>query len=84
MVDLQSIFCKVNANSDKLLEFLGPHSSFRFQYRLLTMTTFFEIAVYTDTVYTCGYLFLSLLLLDFVHDKKNSRILGESKTRFWE
>ena len=23
------------------------HSSFRFQYRLLTMTTFFEIAVYT-------------------------------------
>ena len=25
---------------------LEPHSSFRFQYRLFTMTTFFETAVY--------------------------------------
>ena len=40
------IICKVNANSDKLLEMLEPHSSFRFQYRLLTMATFYERAVY--------------------------------------
>ena len=40
------ILCKVNANSNKLLEKFEPHSSFRFQYRLLTMTTFFEIAVF--------------------------------------
>ena len=28
---------------------LKPHNSFQFQYRLLTMTTFFEIAVYSTT-----------------------------------
>ena len=39
------ILCKVNANSNKLLEKFEPYSSFRFQYRLLTTTTFFEIAV---------------------------------------
>ena len=37
---------KVNANSNKLLEKFEPHSSFRFQYRLLTMTTFFKIVVF--------------------------------------
>ena len=41
------ILCKVNANSNKLLEKFEPHSSFWFQYRLLTMTTLFEIAVKT-------------------------------------
>ena len=40
-VNLHSILCKVDANSNKLLELLEPHSSFRFQHRLLTMTTFF-------------------------------------------
>ena len=40
------ILCKVNDNSNKLLEKFEPCSSFRFQYRLLTMTTFSEIAVY--------------------------------------
>ena len=39
------ILCKVNSNSNKLLEKFESHSSFGFQYRLLTMTTFFEIAV---------------------------------------
>ena len=34
------ILCKVNANSNKLLEKFECHSSFQ-----LTMTTFFEIAV---------------------------------------
>ena len=33
-------------NSNKSLGLVEPHSSFRFQYRLFTMTTFFEIAVY--------------------------------------
>ena len=46
MMNLHSILCKVNANSNILLELLEPHSSFRFQYRLLTMTAFLEIAVY--------------------------------------
>ena len=41
-----SISFKVNANSNKLLKKFEPHSSFRFQYWLLTMATFFEIAVY--------------------------------------
>ena len=40
------ILCKVNANSNKLLEKFEPRSSFRFQYRLLIMITFSEIAVY--------------------------------------
>ena len=35
-----------DANSNKLFVLLELHSSFRFQYRLLTKTTFFEIAVY--------------------------------------
>ena len=38
------ILCKVNADSNKLFENFEPHSSFRFQYQLLTMTTFFEVA----------------------------------------
>ena len=47
MKNLHSIFCKVNGNSNKLFVLLEPHSSFRFmQYRLLTITTFFEIAVF--------------------------------------
>ena len=46
MVNLHPILCKVNASSNKLFILLEPHSSFRSQYRLLTMTTFFEIAVY--------------------------------------
>ena len=37
---------KDNANNNKLFVLLKPLSSFRFQYRLLTMATFFEIAVY--------------------------------------
>ena len=41
-----SIFCKVSANSNRLFVLLETHSAFWFQYRLLTMTTFFEIAVY--------------------------------------
>ena len=44
MINLRSILCKVNAYSNKLCVLLEPHSSFRFQYRLLTMTTFSEIA----------------------------------------
>ena len=43
-----SILCKVIANSNRLLEKFDPHSSFRFQYRLLTITTSFEIAVCAD------------------------------------
>ena len=45
MTNLRSILCKVNAYSSKLCMLLEPHSSIRFQYRLLTMTTFFQIAV---------------------------------------
>ena len=45
MMNLHSIFCKVDANSNKLFVLLEPHSSFRFQYRLLAMATFFEIAL---------------------------------------
>ena len=45
MKNLHSIFCKVNANGNKIFPLLKPHSSFRFHYRLLTMKTFFEIAV---------------------------------------
>ena len=45
MMNLHSILCKVDANSNKLFVLLEPHSSFRFQYRLLTMTTFSELAV---------------------------------------
>ena len=35
------IFCKVSANRNKLFVLLELHSSFQFQYRILTMTTFF-------------------------------------------
>ena len=49
MMNLHSILFKVNADSNELLELLEPHSSFRFQYRLLTMTTFSEIAVYASS-----------------------------------
>ena len=48
MVNLHAIFCKSNVNSNKLSVLLEPHSSFQFQYRLLTMTTFFEIAVFSQ------------------------------------
>ena len=50
MKNLHYIYCKVNSNGDKIFVLLEPHSSFRFQYRLLTMTTFFEIAV---NIYIC-------------------------------
>ena len=43
--NLHYIFCKVNANGDKMFVLLEPHSFFRFQYRLLTMTSFSEEAV---------------------------------------
>ena len=46
MMNLHTIFCKIDANSNKLFVLLEPHSSFRFQYRLWTMTSSFEIAVY--------------------------------------
>ena len=46
MMNLRCIFCKVDAKSNKLSVLLEPHSSFRFQYRLLTVTAFFEIAVW--------------------------------------
>ena len=46
-------------NSSELLELIEPHSSFRFQYRLLTMTTYFEIAVYA-TVSSDGGLELKI------------------------
>ena len=46
IMNLHSIFSKTDANSSKLFVLLEPHNSFRLQYRLLTMTTFFEIAVY--------------------------------------
>ena len=35
MMNLHPIFCKIDANSNKLFVLLEPHSSFRFQYRLL-------------------------------------------------
>ena len=45
-MNLHSIFCKFDANSNNLSVLREPHSSFRFQYRLLTMTTLLGIAVY--------------------------------------
>ena len=54
MINLHSILCKFNANSNKLLELFEPHSSFQFHYRLLTMIIFFEIVVYTY-VYLAGF-----------------------------
>ena len=63
MMNLHSIFCKVDANSNKLFVLLEPHSSFRFQYRLLAITTSFEIAVFEvshafrpkNIVQSCGF-----------------------------
>ena len=49
--NLHYIFCKVNANGDKLFTLLEPHSSFQFHYRLLTMKTFIEIALYSYTLW---------------------------------
>ena len=49
MIKLRSILCKVNAYSNKLCALLEPHSFFRFQYRVLIMTTFFEIVVHIIT-----------------------------------
>ena len=63
MINLHSIFCKVDANSNKLVVLLEPHSSFLFQYRLLTMKNVFQIAVYTAAAATsllsgrCAYTF---------------------------
>ena len=45
MMNRHSIFCKIDANSNELFVILEPHSSFRFQYRQLTMTTFCQTAV---------------------------------------
>ena len=45
MKNLHYIYCKGNSNGDKIFVLLESHSSFQYQYRLLTMTTFFEIAV---------------------------------------
>ena len=42
MMNLHSIFCKVDANSNTLFVLLEPQSSFQFHYRLLTMTTFLK------------------------------------------
>ena len=54
MKNLHYIFCKVDANGNKIFPLLELHGFFRFQYRLLTMTTFFEIAVYMYSyVKTC-------------------------------
>ena len=39
MKNLHYIFCNVNADGDKIFALLDPHSSFWFQYQLLTMTT---------------------------------------------
>ena len=47
MMNRHSNIMQSHASSNKLLELLEPHSSFRFQYRLLAMTTFYEIAVYS-------------------------------------
>ena len=59
--DLHSIFCKFSANSNRLFVLLEPHSSFRFQFQLLTVSTCLEIAVYYSN--SCKVLLLSLLLL---------------------
>ena len=45
MMNLHSILCKVINNNNKLFLLFEAQSPFRFQYRPLTMTTFFEIAV---------------------------------------
>ena len=60
MMNLHSYItvCKVNANSNKLLELLEPHSSFWFKYRLLTMTSFFELTVSINTYISMLYLYL--------------------------
>ena len=56
MVNLHSLFYKVDANSNKLFGLLEAHSPFLFQYRLLTMTTFFElIAVYIISTITRAF-----------------------------
>ena len=55
MMNLHSIFCKIDANSNMLSVLLESHSSFRFQYRLLTMTTFSEIAVYVTNGIDCSW-----------------------------
>ena len=51
--------CKFDANSNKLFVLLEPHNFFRFQYRLLAMTAFFEIALflknYVLTVLHCTF-----------------------------
>ena len=52
MKKLHYIFCKVNADGNKIFTLLETHNFFRFQYRLLSMTTFFEIAVYTHNKHT--------------------------------
>ena len=41
MMNLHSIFCKINANSNNIFALLEPHNSFRFQYGLMTLTIFF-------------------------------------------
>ena len=69
MMNLHFVLCKVNANSNKLLKLLEPHSSFRCQYRLLTMTTFSEIAsylFYSILFYVVSLLsgFITAILLD--------------------
>ena len=47
MIKLRSMLCKASAYSNKLCVLLEPHRSCRFQDQLLTMKTFFEIALYS-------------------------------------
>ena len=58
-------FCKVSTYSNKLFEVLETHSSFRIQYRLLTMTTFFEISVYVWKIIIIWLLELRFLFVCF-------------------
>ena len=85
-----SILCKVIANSNKLFLLFEAPSSFRFQYRLLTMTTFFEIAVYTckigtqshGSVLVCTNLFqcLRFNVVSVVNSELKNSTIG---LRFW-
>ena len=72
--------------SNKLFVLLEPHSSFRFQYQLLTMTAFFEMVVYLHIFTTAIWLHLcyDMLWTPQVHRKVFEDLISTRFSQFFQ
>ena len=74
---------KVDANSNILFVLLEPHSSFWSQYQLLTMTTFFEIAVYEEC-HTCSIVIFKLRICTVASTKRKLELHKNKIKNFYQ